>query len=61
MKKRIPILFGLILVFLAVWILITPNRSIGSFVERLDNLGYDLQLRTRVLTGHGREASLLSW
>lgn len=50
MKKKIPILFGLILVFLAVWILITPNKSIGSFVERLDNLAYDLQLRTRVLT-----------
>jgi len=50
MNKRIPILLGILLVFMAVWILITSNKSIGSLVERLDNIGYDIQLRTRVLT-----------
>lgn len=50
MKKRIPIFLGLLFVFLAIWVLITPNKSIGNVVERLDNIGYDLQLRTRVLT-----------
>lgn len=50
MKKRIPILIGLILISISLWILITSNRTISGFVERLDNLGYDLQLRTRVLT-----------
>lgn len=52
MKKRIPLVFGILLVCLAVWVLITPNKSVGSLVERLDNLAYDLQLRTRVITEH---------
>jgi adenylate cyclase len=50
MSKRIPILFGFILVALAIWLLITPIKNIQLVIERLENLGYDLQLRTRVLT-----------
>lgn len=50
MKKRIPILFGLILVCLAAWLQITPLKFVRSFMERLDNLGYDLQLRTYIMT-----------
>lgn len=50
MNKRIPLFLGLILVCLAVWLLLTPAKFVRSFIERLDSLGYDLQLRTRVLT-----------
>lgn len=50
MSKRIPILMGLLLTAVAVWCLLTGNPFIQSLIERLDNLGYDLQLRTRVLT-----------
>lgn len=50
MNKRIPIIIGIMLVCLAIWTLITPTKFIRSLTERLDNLGYDLQLRTRVLT-----------
>lgn len=50
MKKRIPILLGLILVCLAAWLQITPLKFVRSFMERLDNLGYDLQLRTYIMT-----------
>lgn len=52
MSKRIPIFLGIFLVCLAIWVLITPNRAVRSLTERLDHLGYDLQLRTRVLTNH---------
>lgn len=50
MSKRIPILLGLLLTAFAVWCLLTTNHYIQPVLERLDNLGYDLQLRTRVLT-----------
>lgn len=50
MKKSIPLLVGLILVVIAVWLQITPIKFVQSFMERLDNLGYDLQLRTHILT-----------
>lgn len=50
MHKRIPILLGIILVCIAVWLLISPNKLFTNFVNRLDTLGYDLQLRTRVTT-----------
>lgn len=52
MSKRIPIFLGILFVILAVWLLITPSRVVRSFIDRLDALGYDLQLRTRVLTEH---------
>lgn len=50
MSKRLPILLGLILICVAIWLLITPTKFAKALMERLDNLGYDLQLRTRVLT-----------
>lgn len=50
MNKRIPIFLGLILVAIAVWLLVTPNKFVNNFIERLDTLGYDLQLRTRINT-----------
>lgn len=50
MNKRLPIFIGFILVCLAVWLLITPTKFVRLVVERLDHIGYDIQLRTRVLT-----------
>src|SRR5437016_3291370 len=50
MYKRVPIIIGILLICLAVWLLLTPNRFIRGTFERLENLGYDLQLRTRVFT-----------
>lgn len=50
MNKRIPIIIGLILIILSVWLLITPIKNVRAFLERVDNLGYDIQLRTYILT-----------
>lgn len=50
MNKYIPIVLGIILVCISVWLFITPVKLVRSLFERLDHLGYDLQLRTRVLT-----------
>ncbi len=57
MSKRIPILLGLILVSVALWSLLTPTHFVRLLIERLDNLGYDLQLRTRVLTENKKPES----
>lgn len=50
MHKRIPIFLGLILVCLSVWLLVSSNKFVTGLVGRLESLGYDLQLRTRVST-----------
>lgn len=50
MNKRIPILLGLMLVFIACSLLIIPNKFARQLYTRLDLLGYDIQLRTHVLT-----------
>lgn len=50
MNKRIPILLGLFLLALALWILIAPSPFARQLIEGLDDLGYDIQLRTFVLT-----------
>jgi len=57
MNKRIPIILGLLLVFLSVWVMVTPNKFIHSITERLNDLGYDVQLRTRVLTENSKVIS----
>lgn len=48
MNKRIPIFLGFILVGLAIWLLLDPHSR--HWVSRLDNMVYDIQLRTRLLT-----------
>lgn len=50
MNKRLPILLGLFLTFLATWALTTQSTFIHHAIERLDHLGYDLQLKTHILT-----------
>lgn len=52
MNKRIPIILGLCLILLSIWLEISPSQFIHTLHSRLDQLGYDLQLRTRVLTKH---------
>jgi adenylate cyclase len=50
MNKRIPILLGIILVLFAVWLQITSIESVRLLITRLNNLAYDMQLRTTVYT-----------
>lgn len=49
MNKRIPIFLGFFLSSLAIWVLITSNSFVRATLERLDNLGYDLQLKTYIM------------
>lgn len=49
MNKRLPIFLGFFLSSLAVWVLITSNTFIRTTMERLEHLGYDLQLKTYIL------------
>lgn len=50
MSKRIPIILGLVFVIISIWVMLRPTPFIRQFMERLDHLGYDIHLRTRVLT-----------
>ena len=49
MNKRIAFLGGLLLICIAVWASITPTPFVRQFISRLNELGYDLQLRSRTL------------
>src|SRR3990167_882858 len=49
MNKRIPIFLGFFLSSLAVWVLITSNTFVHAAMERLEDLGYDLQLKTYIM------------
>lgn len=57
MHKRIPIVLGIFLVCIAVWLLLSSNSFISGLVERFELLGYDLQLRTRINTILKKEIS----
>ncbi|MCC2666427.1 MAG: cyaA 1 [Gammaproteobacteria bacterium] len=52
MNKRIPIILGLLLLGLALWLQITPIRSIQHWIGRFEHLAYDIQLRAKLLTPH---------
>jgi adenylate cyclase len=50
MNKRIPIFIGLLLVVFAVWIQISTIGALQHYINRLESLAYDIQLRARLLT-----------
>ena len=50
MNKLIPILLGLLLLCTAVWLQKTSLEQVRRVNARLENLAYDLQLRTRLFT-----------
>lgn len=50
MTKRLPIFLGLMLLGIAIWLQITSISEIKHFVNRLENLVYDIQLRANLLT-----------
>ena len=52
MHKRIPIFLGLLLTCIAIWAFLTSTPFIRNTFERLDNLGYDLELRTYIMAGN---------
>ncbi len=49
MNKRIPIFLGFFLSAIAIWVLITSNTFIRATIERLEDLGYDVQLKTYIM------------
>ncbi len=50
MTKRPPIIVGLLFMLTALWLIFTPNKPIRHFLARLENIGYDLQLRAHTIT-----------
>jgi adenylate cyclase len=50
MNKRIPMIIGIFLIVFSVWMQITTVDYVRSLIVRLDNLAYDMQLRTKLFT-----------
>ena len=50
MNKRIPMIIGFLLLIFAVWLQITSVEFFQLLIVRLDNLAYDMQLRTKIFT-----------
>ncbi len=48
MNKRFPMLFGFLLLALALWLRVTTVDSVRYWVNRLDSLTYDIQLRAQL-------------
>lgn len=43
--KRLPILLGLLVTFLVLWLQVAPAPWLGSILQRLDYVVYDLRMR----------------
>ena len=50
MNKRISFLIGLVILALAIWIQTTDVDLVRQLIVRLNNIGYDMQLRARLFT-----------
>jgi adenylate cyclase len=48
MSKRILFILGFILLAIAIWLQVTRIESVGRVIVRLQNLAYDMQLRTKL-------------
>ncbi|HEY0634652.1 MAG TPA: CHASE2 domain-containing protein, partial [Gammaproteobacteria bacterium] len=44
--KLYPVLLGLAMLVLSIWLQHTQNPSIRQFIDRIDAIAYDLRLRT---------------
>lgn len=60
MNKRLPIFLGIFLTALAVWFEITSNHFISTTRESIENLGYDLQLKTYIYRKHPRPSAAIA-
>ncbi len=49
-SKYMIILLGFILLLLTVWLSLTSSNTVKPILYRLNNMAYDVQLRTRLLT-----------
>lgn len=47
MIRHLPNIVGLVIVLIFTWLLITPIQSVHFFVDYLDYMAYDMQLRIR--------------
>lgn len=50
MNKRIPIFLGLIVLAFFIWVQFTPLLFVRNIFTRLENVAYDLQVRTKLFT-----------
>lgn len=57
MGKRIPTIIGIILVIISIWLQLSRSHSIQHFVNRLEHLSYDLQLRTNLVPADFQSSS----
>lgn len=60
MNKRLPIFLGIFLTALAVWFEVTSNHFITTTRESIENLGYDLQLKTYIYTKQPKPSSAIA-
>ena len=49
-EKALPIIIGLLITLLVVWLQVTHLHTVRHLLTRLDYIAYDLQLRSHVLT-----------
>lgn len=54
MNKRIPIFIGCFFIVIAIWLQVASLRTIEAFITRVENLAYDMQLRTRLLASNAK-------
>lgn len=60
MSKRIPMLLGLMLTLFALWVLMTHNHFVRQTTERIEDMGYDLQLITYIATKHPKPSPAIA-
>ncbi len=52
MGKRLPILIGFVFVVFSIWLQVTSVDFVRNLILRLNNMSYDMQMRTKVFTHH---------
>ncbi len=60
MSKRIAFIAGFLLLIFALWLQTTTMPSVSHFIDRLQDLGYDIQLRAKLFTQENQKQTSIA-
>lgn len=58
MGKKIPFIIGIFLTFFALWVFLTSNPTVRHFIQKLDNLSYDLQIQAKTILNKKKDTGI---
>lgn len=60
MYKQVPFIMGALILLFAIWVQITSLAPITHFINQIENISYDMQLRTKLFLHPAKPSSFIA-